>query len=263
MSKINFCSDSCHFYFNAYIEILDFHGIHENTSTSQLHSIAYLNKPAVMKTFQYKFLKGHIKRSEQRISIKYITMKQFIALLFLLPCIQATAQLDKGIWLTGGSGNLSASNFEYTSPSYAYSSDRLDIGIAPNIGYFLMDKFAVGLKANFTKHKEDVTGGLFSNVNRFSLGPFGRYYFLKKDNRYNILTDLSYQYGFYSFKPTKGNTNTLYAAVGTAIYFNTSVGLELLVGYYSAKEVIKQNGDNISKQNGLQISMGFQVHLEK
>lgn len=128
-----------------------------------------------------------------------------------------------------------------------------------------MDKFALGLKTNYTKYKEQLNSGSYSNENRLSLGPFARYYFLEKDKQYNILSDLSYQYGFYWFKPSsKGNSNTFDVAAGSAIYFNSSVGLEFLVGYYSTKETIRIGENNtILKQNGMQVSIGFQIHLQK
>lgn len=195
-------------------------------------------------------------------------MKKLITLAFVFLVINASAQLDKGVWLVGGTGSLLASKVEYTIPamSYVYNADRLNISVSPNIGYFIVDKFALGLKTNYTKSKEQGNGlgGGYSNENRFSLGPFARYYFLNKDKQYNILSELSYQYGFYWFKPNKGNSNTFNIAAGSAVYFNSSVGLEFLVGYYSTKETIRVNADkNISKQNGMQVSIGFQIHLQK
>lgn len=198
------------------------------------------------------------------INSNTIKMKQIITLLFLFFFFNANAQIDKGIWLVGGTGNFLSSNYENSGPTFSSKSNRVDIAISPNVGYFVLDKLALGLKTSFTKYKEQITGtgGLYSNVNRFSFGPFVRYYFLEKDRQYNLLTEVNYQYGLYSFKPTKGNSNSFNAAIGPVIYFNTSVGLEFLLGYYNTKETIKQNGDNIIKQSGFQVSIGFQIHLE-
>lgn len=193
-------------------------------------------------------------------------MKKLITLAFVFLTISASAQLDKGVWLVGGTGSLLASKVEYTIPamSYAYSADKLNISISPNIGYFLMDKFALGIKSSYNKDKSEVNDGGYSNENRFSLGPFARYYFLEKDKQYNILSALSYQYGFYWIKPSKGNSNTFNVAAGSAVYFNNSVGLEFLVGYYSTKETVRiGDNNNIVKQNGMQMSIGFQIHLQK
>jgi len=192
-------------------------------------------------------------------------MKQFMTILIiLLSSIITCGQLTKGNWLVGGTGNFLTSKNTYTSITYSSTSDRIDIKISPSIGYFFVDKIASGLRISYSKFKDEVNGpgGGYSNINRFEFGPFVRYYFLKSENQYNILTDLSYQYGLYRFKPTKGNINTLSLSAGPVIYFNTVVGLEFLLGYYNRKEVIKQNGDITNKQSGFQIGIGLQIHLE-
>jgi hypothetical protein len=194
-------------------------------------------------------------------------MKQLLLLFTIFTLAFTTyGQLTQGIWLVGGTGNFLTSKNNYTSPTFSSSSDRVDIKISPSVGYFVIDKLAVGLKTSFSKYKDVVngTGGnINSNINRFEIGPFARYYFLEPDKQYNLLADISYQYGFYWFKPTKGNIGTFSANVGTVIFFNTSVGLEFLAGYYHRKEVIEQNGDITTNQKGFQISIGFQIHLEK
>lgn len=191
-----------------------------------------------------------------------------VFLLFLITFFSFTSygQLTKGNWLVGGTGNFLSSKNTYTSPTFSSSSDRIDIKISPNIGYFIIDKLGVGLKTSFSKSKGQVIGSggqINTNENRFEFGPFVRYYFLEADKSYNILTDINYQYGFYWFTPTKGNITTFSASVGSVIFFNSSVGLEFLLGYYSRKEVIQQNGDIINQQKGFQAGIGFQIHLEK
>lgn len=190
----------------------------------------------------------------------------FILLVSCCFTFTSFAQLTQGNWLAGGTGNFLTSKYSYSSPTYTSSSDRVEIDISANIGYFIIDKLALGLKPGYSKFKDVVdgsAGNINSNQNRIYFGPFGRYYFLKADKQFNILTDVSYQYGLYWFTPTKGNSNTFSASAGTVVFFNTSVGLELLLGYYSRKEVIKEP-DNIStNQKGFQMSVGFQIHLEK
>ncbi len=48
---------------------------------------------------------------------------------------------------------------------------------------------------------------------------------------------------------------------GPVIFFNTSVGLEFLLGYSSSIEDIKDRYKNSIQ--GFQIGIGFQIHLEK
>lgn len=191
-------------------------------------------------------------------------MKQFLTFLaILLFSINSKCQLTRGNWMVGGSGTFSSTKNTYSNNNYYQTSDVTDIKISPNIGYFIVNKFAVGLRSSFSKNKAEVTttGGLSTNVNRFEIGPFLRYYFLKDENRNNILAEASYQYGIYRFKPDKGNINTFSVLVGPVVYFNTVVGLEFLLGYYKRNEDV--NGSFTTEQKGFQIVVGFQIHLEK
>lgn len=221
-----------------------------------------------MKTINTKLVRfnGPPFRKLHFFQIKINKMKHTITPLLLFLCINVNAQLNKGTWLVGGSGSFKSSATESYGTTYSKTSDRLEIAMSPNVGYFVMDKLALGLKGSFTKHKEEVNGpgGLYTNMNRFYVGPFARYYFLEKDKQFNLLADIGYQYGRVDFKPIlKGNITNFNAAVGPVIYFNTSVGLEFLVGYYSMKETQKQPGyEYTDKQSGFQMSIGFQIHLE-
>jgi hypothetical protein len=186
-----------------------------------------------------------------------------IALSFTLSLISAQAQLTKKNWLVGGTGSFTSTKNSYSNSNYYQTSDVTDIRISPNIGYFIIDKFAVGLRPSFSKNKAQVTttGGGYTNVNRFEIGPFVRYYFLNNENRYNMLAEACYQYGIYRFNPDKGDINTLSVMAGPVIYFNTVVGLEFLLGYYKRNE--KVNGSFETEQKGFQMAVGFQIHLEK
>jgi hypothetical protein len=189
----------------------------------------------------------------------------FFLLSITIFSLSANCQLDKKTWLVGGTGSISSSNDSYTTSTYSQTSKTTEIKISPTVGYFLADKFAAGLKTSFSKYKSrvDGSGGLYTNVNRFEVGPFARYYFLPKEKQVNIVTEASYQFGRYSFKDInqKGNINTLSFLAGPTIYFNNSVGLEFLVGYKSRTEDIKDSYKQTQK--GLQIAIGFQFHLIK
>ena len=186
--------------------------------------------------------------------------------IILFLSIDATSQIDKKTWLVGGTSSFLSYKNTYTSPTFSYTSDRVEIKISPNIGYFPVNKLGIGLRPSYSKYKDVVNGngGVNSNDNRFELGPFIRYYFLSAEKRYNILTDMCYQYGIYWFKPVKGNINTFSASAGTVVFFNSSVGLEFLLGYYSRNEVIplSTGGENVENYKGFQIGIGFQIHLE-
>lgn len=189
--------------------------------------------------------------------------KLFIVFVFAFILQSAQSQLTKGNWLAGGSGSFSSMKNTYSNLNYSQASDVTDFKISPNLGYFFIDKFALGLRPTYSMEKEKINGrgGESTNIKRFEFGPFARYYFLPAEKQYNFLTEVSYQYGIYNFKPDKGNINTFSASAGPAIDFNESVSLEFLMGYYKRTENLKNSFK--TEQKGLEIDLGFQIHLEK
>jgi hypothetical protein len=198
--------------------------------------------------------------------------KLFIAFVFVFILQSAQSQLTKGNWLVGGSGSFYSSNTFTENPVFRQKAEEFNLSVVPTIGYFFIDKFVVGLSPNFSWGKGtngdaiDANGniigsGASSNIKRFLIGPFARYYLLDTEKPYNILIGASYQYGIYSSKPTTGKLNTFSVAAGPVIYFNSSVGLEFTLGYTSRIDDIKDNYK--TTQKGLQIGIGFQIHLEK
>ncbi len=197
-------------------------------------------------------------------------MKNFFCFAFLLLITNTTfGQLTKGHWLVGGSGSFYLSKRDYIS--YVNSSTNgfskeLHLTISPNIGYFLIDKLAVGLRPFFSWGKGEsfpndptVSGGE-SDSKRYGIGPFGRYYFLDKDKPFNILADINYQIGIWDVGD-KGKLSNFSFLAGPVIYFNTSVGMEFLLGYSSQSEELKNFSKNSSK--GFSVNIGFQIHLIK
>ncbi len=198
-------------------------------------------------------------------------MKRLLTIFTLLFfSITAKSQLDKGIWLVGGVGNFSASKGETTYPIGILKYTSSNISVLPNIGYFITDKFAAGIKTGFTWDKYTggdvlnngviVASGGSSNVKRFDIGTFVRYYFLEKEKQFNLLVEANYLHGFINQGSAKGNGNTFSINAGPVIYFNSSVGIEFLLGYRSRTEDI--NGGLKDIKNSFQIGIGFQVHLE-
>jgi len=190
--------------------------------------------------------------------------KIFFSLLLTIFFLAAKSQLTKNNWLVGGTGSFYTYKDYFSSSTYTSEAKYTQIDISPLIGYFVVDKLAFGLQPTFSSIRGKVTtsGGLRTNVRRYLIGPFGRYYLLEKDKPFNILTHISYQYGIQTIDGEKeGTTNTFSALVGPVIYFNTSVGIEFLLGYNSSKVDVESAFKEIKK--GFQIAVGFQIHLEK
>lgn len=188
-------------------------------------------------------------------------MKKALIFLIVIFAVNsgARAQLEKGNWLVGGNASFSSSKRTYASDTYDDKSKDTNLDISPNIGYFLTDKFAAGLKPGFSWDKSLLASGASSNVSRFEVGPFARYYFLRQDKFLNIFAETFYQHEFIRSKPLKGYSNTFSFNAGPSIYFNKSVGLEFTLGYYSWN----QNYLGITKWNesAFKMGMGLQIHL--
>lgn len=196
-------------------------------------------------------------------------MKHILSFSFLLLVANSTfGQLTKGHWLVGGSGSFYSYKNEIISNVSTTNGKYTQINISPNIGYFLADKFALGMNTTVTSIKGDDTvvggnGSGNSSSQRYLIGLFGRYYLLDKEKQMNILVNANYQTGIIRGQnDTKGTLKNFSIAAGPVIYFNSSVGIEFLLGYNSEFE--KYTSQVFSEhKNGFLFSIGLQIHLIK
>lgn len=188
-----------------------------------------------------------------------------LALCMLLSGIVANAQITKGNWMVGGVASYASTKYHgEISPGVTVNIFK----VQPNIGYFIIDKLAAGLKlgySNVTNKLGESPYGISKVVN-YNFGPFARYYFLPTEKPFNILVEGSYQYGIKRIGSSTGgnilweqhNANTFSVNAGPVLYFNTSVGLEFLVGYSNEKYITDQGSNGT-----IQVGLGLQVHLER
>ncbi len=185
---------------------------------------------------------------------------------------QSHAQITKNNWLVGGSGVFSS--ITYNSGAGGGGQRITNIQLSPNIGYFFVDKFTTGLRTSIGITRSKILNTPYYNLGKgitYGGGPFLRYYFLPTGSPFNILIDGNYQYsiskggGISTSTPepvdvplTKYEMNTFSVAAGPVLYFNSSVGLEFLIGYSTTK-YLHYEGRN----NTIQAGIGLQVHLEK
>ncbi|HEU5053083.1 MAG TPA: hypothetical protein VFT78_08215 [Hanamia sp.] len=195
-----------------------------------------------------------------------------LIVIFITSYSIAYCQLDKGTWLAGGLGSFNTYKENYTTPSFTLKNKYNEITLYPVVGFFLADKFAGGIRGGFSFLKEDNisssgnVGGASTHSIQFSGGPFVRYYFLNSNKVYNILADACYQFGsnqYLGAAHEKGKLNTFSIMAGPEFFFNTAVGIEILIGYRQKVNSIdnSMNGWN-SNKTGFQTTIGFQIHLQ-
>lgn len=167
-----------------------------------------------------------------------------VATLFL--AMKSNAQISKGFWMMGGGGSFG----NYKNTSGGTTSESFGLGIYPNVGYFLIDKFVVGtagsLNTNFSSQSETTYG----------ISPFVRYYFLKGDKQINIFSELNY--GFQKQNNNPSTFQKIGFKAGTVFFLNDTVGLEIALNYVNSKVTYYEN-----ENRSIFLGVGFQIHLEK
>ena len=180
---------------------------------------------------------------------------------FLAVAFKSESQLSKGIWLVGGNGSYEKYHQGYNLPGLNVQNKGLVLKISPEIGLFIKSKCMVGLKNTFEWDKDRSNGGGYQNTKYLFTGPFIRYYLLKEDNFLNIITEVNYQIGTMWSQARRGPINNFSFLAGPTIFLNSSVGLELLLGYSLHKEGYK-NVYTLSTKSII-TTIGFHYYLEK
>jgi len=192
--------------------------------------------------------------------------KTFILLIgSTLLTLMSFSQITKGNWMTGGNFSFKSTK---SSDGQGYYFKTNTLAISPNIGYFFIDKLAVGIRPSFSTQKikynpTGVINNYTSKRNEYGIGPYVRYYILQPTNRINFFAETSFLHSIVKDMYTIQNSETTSAntysfAAGPVIYFNSSVGLELMVGYTN-----KQYVNSIFSDKTFFANIGFQIHLEK
>ena len=172
-------------------------------------------------------------------------MRIFVCLLGALLSISVCfGQITKGNWLIGGNGKLYSYTSSYRNSAYNTDAKFTETDVSTSLGYFFVNKFGVGLRPAFTwtkGHGVGATSGIVTNVKHFVIGPFGRWYFLSSDKAYNILTDVSYQFGINDWPGQSGNINAFSIMTGPAIFLITALALNSYLDIVPEKKISKKH----------------------
>ena len=199
------------------------------------------------------------------------------------------AQLEKNTWLLGGNFNINQqkatgfsyipifdnSESKYINKGFNTTSTSSIINFNTNIGYFVMDKLAIGLNLgiNYFKDSTDYIGiGVSRHKElQFDYGVFVRYYVLNKEKNFNVPVEISFNYYYNNNAQFYSNTNfenykKVKIQTGIECFLNRVIGVEFLLGYaYSELEETNSLSTRNSRfiKHDFFMSLGFQIHLSK
>jgi len=130
----------------------------------------------------------------------------------------------------------------------------------PKAGYFLSDKFAVGVELGIGSGKTTVAGTNTSKSSNFNVGAFGRYYFLEVGERFKTYTEFGFNVGTEKTgvsTTVKNNTFNIGAGLGMNYFLTPKVaisfGLGNVINFGTAKT--DQSGDKGSSSMDVNLNV--------
>lgn len=210
--------------------------------------------------------------------------RKLLSTAILTLCISASifAQVEKGNWFLGGSGNLEFMASKEKIKSGGTTTDGgkyTNFNFRHQVGYFIIDKLPVGLSFDFNYDKQKNTDPDSEyKWTSFIVGPFVRYYIADLEG-FMPYAEVSMGIGSGNNKYTyNGDSNDdkygmfAYRLGAGATYFVTeNVGIDLFIGYANSQEKYKavvdasraEGDDVIYKYGGLDFKIGFVLSIGK
>ncbi len=188
----------------------------------------------------------------------------------------ATAQAsntEKGTFMIGGELGLSStSSTTNAAGNTNQGSNSLQFNIAPSVGYFVVDHFAVGIGVDYTlstiTDRDDNDNSQFDSDLLF--GPFVRYYIPFGDKALFFEADFGFGNSNASFNDQSVNTTVLAAGIGPGftIFSNDHIGIEALAKYKygSSRNVTEVNNmktESTTTTHAFDFSIGLQVYFTR
>lgn len=231
-------------------------------------------------------------------------MKKIILLGVFAFSSMLNAQISKGNWLVGSSvfyGNIgnSENTTTYSNSPTEYNSEgnSFQIGLSPNIGYFVVNKLAVGASVGLDYYNSkstssnsttfSTTESKYNNIG-VSIGPFVRYYFVE-NQKWSPYVQADFGYGI---SPSKQESKTFNNGVlinssntdsnkynywnagfkfGMAYFLNSNVALQFYTGFtysstdssydYKPSSGVGYTYEQTYNRWNVPIGVGLQIHL--
>ena len=175
-------------------------------------------------------------------------MKSFLfTLLASIGTFFMHGQVSKGNFLAGGSLSFQSSN-------YSESDNNAGVlNLAPDAGYFFIERGAAGIRASFKNVSND--GDRFREM---MIGPFARYYFFPTTKKTNLFLEGNFMFGNEKYEnfASEGKTQ-IGVSAGPAFFLNEFIAVETILSWRRIKYENDRGHTNI-----FEIGIGFQVHLK-
>ncbi|MDJ1479923.1 outer membrane beta-barrel protein [Cytophagaceae bacterium YF14B1] len=190
--------------------------------------------------------------------------KIFIAAIAMISAMTANAQVEQGKLFINGQFGVSSTSYENIS-----NTKSSTFTFIPSVGYFLSDKFAIGLgiggSTSRTKNTDNNTTSIY---NQIKVAPFARYYIPTSGDKFSFFAQGSLAFGVGKEK-FKNNSNTStgekinttdFAISPGFVYFPSSHwGVELtLRGFYI--EARNSNDNSAGNYDNNKTTIGLDVN---
>jgi long-subunit fatty acid transport protein len=145
-----------------------------------------------------------------------IMQNKLTVILFMLVCgFGAQAQTSQGSVSLGGGINFGSSKSEQPGNDSKVTS----VSFSPQVGYFVVDNFELGLALNVSSQSVKPSTGTDYKYNYFGVGPFARYYVFTSNEQFAFFGDARFGFNASKYKPETGSDTK-----GSSIAFSVSPG---------------------------------------
>ncbi len=197
-------------------------------------------------------------------------MMKKISLLVLVSIIYTNSlfsQTQKGNWLIGGSGGFTTNNHKMSSfpsneGSTSTNSKTSSLLLNGTIGYFVKDRFAIGISPNIHLWNMKDTYANYPSLNSSSngssigMGLFTRYYFLNNQENFNFIGEASYGFDKVTDEDTYLKKTSI--SIGPVLFLNSNTSLDFLLNYSNSN---KNYTRNKITDNSISLNIGLQIYL--
>jgi len=185
---------------------------------------------------------------------------------------------NQGNFVIGGAVGFSAARSDVTQEietgdTREDSPSTTQFNIAPQVGYFLLDKLAVGIRMDYTFNRVREMEETQVRDSDLLFGPFSRYYVPMGEDMAFII-EAGFGFGNSNDEQLIGtttqriNTNIFAFGIGPGltIISNDAIGIEALVKYNFARSDFDTqlggvNRSTVSRTNQLDLSIGIQFYF--